>query len=300
MYYFLAFFTIMVWSFTFVSTKALLLYLSPEEIMFFRFVIAYIVLLLLHPKFYPVQNKKTEFYYGLAGFFGGSLYFFTENYALKYTLATNVGLITAGIPIITAFLAHFMVRGEPLKKQLFIGGILAFIGVAFVIFNGQVVLQISPIGDLLAGVAALSFAFYSIFIKLIQTGHSAIYVTRKVFFYSVLTSFPFLIFGEFTWDLERWIQPVVLGNLFFLGIVASGLCFVVWNQAIYVLGAVKTNHFIYFVPFLTMLFAWLFLNESITIYALLGLVFIICGVYIAERPEKQLPKKRINHLKNDT
>ncbi len=42
------------------------------------------------------------------------------------------------------------------------------------------------------------------------------------------------------------------------------------------------------------------LNESITIYALLGLVFIICGVYIAERPEKQLPKKRIDHLKNDT
>lgn len=256
--------------------------------MFYRFVIAYIALWIIYPKLHKITDWKKELIYVLAGFFGGSLYFYTENTALEYAFASNVGLIIAATPILTAFIAHFLISSEPLRRRLVIGGLIAFVGAGFVIFNGQFVLKLNPLGDFLAIAAALSFAFYSVFIKLIGSDHSTIYVTRKVFFYSLITSIPFMVFGNFTWDISVLTETEVWVNLLFLGLIASAACFVVWNQAISILGAVKTNHFIYFVPFLTMLFSALFLSEKITILACVGSVFIIYGVYLAEKQEKQV------------
>lgn len=286
LYYILAFLVVLVWSFTFVSTKALLVYMSPTEIMLYRFIIAYIALWFLYPKIHKVSDWKKEIIYILAGFFGGALYFYTENTALAYTFASNVGLIVAATPILTAFIAHYLISSEPLRRRLVIGGLIAFVGAGFVIFNGQFVLQLNPLGDALAIAAALSFAFYSVFIKLIGTDYSSLYITRKVFFYSIITTAPFMIWGDFTWDFSAFMHVDVWLHLLFLGLIASAGCFAVWNQAINVLGAVKTNHFIYFIPFLTMLFSVWLLAEKITWLACVGSVFIIYGVYLAEKQEK--------------
>ena len=63
-------------------------------------------------------------------------------------------------------------------------------GVGLIVFNGSFVLKISPIGDLLTLLAALSWAFYSLIIKKMAGRYPTIFITRKIFFYGVLTILP--------------------------------------------------------------------------------------------------------------
>lgn len=96
-----------IWATTFVCSKELLAYYSPAQVMFMRFVIAYFVLWLLRPRPLLWQGRG-ELTFLLLGILGGTLYFFTENTALKHTFAANVSIIVAMAPILTSILAHFL------------------------------------------------------------------------------------------------------------------------------------------------------------------------------------------------
>ena len=80
-------------------------------------------------------------------------------------------------------------------------------------------------------------------------------------------------------------RPAVWGNLLFLGLVASMLCYLLWNAAMRRLGAVRTTNYIYLNPLVTMLTAALFINERITPVALLGAALILYGMWRAERSQ---------------
>ena len=72
-------------------------------------------------------------------------------------------------------------------------------------------------------------------------------------------------------------------NLLFLGVIASMLCYIMWNTAVKQLGVVCATSYIYVVPLITLLTSAIVINETITIVALLGSALILSGVYIAER-----------------
>ena len=132
----LALFTIIVWGSTFIVTKLLLSEFTPVHIMLCRFVIAYFVLWLIRPKL-EKTSVKDELLFAVMGVFGCTLYFITENTALEYTLASNVSIIVASSPIITAILAHFFVKGEKMNKNIVFGFFVAFLGVILVVVNGK-------------------------------------------------------------------------------------------------------------------------------------------------------------------
>lgn len=154
---------------------------------------------------------------------------------------------------------------------------------AFVVFNGSFILQISPLGDILTILSALSWAFYGIILRKLQKDYSTLFITRKVFFYGIVTMLPFLVFGYGDLHPQLLTQPVILANLVFLGLIASLLCFITWNTAVKELGVVQTSNYIYFIPLVTLLTSAIVIDEHITAIALVGSVFILCGVYIAEK-----------------
>ena len=90
------------------------------------------------------------------------------------------------------------------------------------------------------------------------------------------------IFG-FTPDLTRFYNPAYLFNILFLGLGASAMCFVTWNYAVKVLGAVKTSAYIYAVPVLTVASAVIVLNELVTVKMLAGGVLIILGLLLSQK-----------------
>ncbi len=274
---------VVLWGTTFVSTKTLLGHgLTPADIMFYRFLQAYIIMWFFSPHFHWPKNLKDELLFIGAGICGGSLYFLTENSALKLTLASNVALLVGTAPILTVLLSRFLLKTGRLRHNLIIGSLVALFGVACVVYNGSVILQIHPVGDLLSLTAAVTWALYNIFLKKLDGKYDTLYITRKIFFYGVLTLSPVFLIHPLTTDIALLIQPAVLGNLLFLGLVASLFCYVIWNRAVKQLGTIATSNYIYIVPLVTMLSSALILKEQITPMALTGAVLILGGVYVAE------------------
>ena len=182
---------VVLWGTTFVSTKTLLGEgLTPADIMFYRFLQAYIIMWLFSPHFHWPKNFKDELLFIGAGICGGSLYFLTENSALKLTLASNVALLVGTAPILTVIFSRLLLKTGRLRHNLIIGSIVALIGVACVVYNGSFILQIHPWGDLLSLTAALTWALYNIILKKLDGKYDTLYITRKLFFYGVLTLTP--------------------------------------------------------------------------------------------------------------
>ena len=283
-YHLIALLIVIVWGTTFVSTKVLLFHgLTPKDIFFLRFVLAYAGIWLFGQRQLWADNLKDEFLLLLLGITGGSLYFIAENTALEITQASNVALLVCTAPILTAIFSRLFLKSEKINRYLWYGSLLAFTGVVFVAFNGRFLLQINPLGDLLSILAALSWAFYTILLKRLGNRYPVLFITRKVFFYGVLTLLPLFLYKPLHVDTEVLIQPVVWGNLLYLGIVASLLCYFLWNMAVKKLGAVRTTTYVYVIPLVTLLTSVIVINETITPVTVAGAMLILAGVALAER-----------------
>ena len=283
-YHLIAILTVSIWGLTFIATKVLIGYgLTPQEIFFYRFLIAYAGIWIISPKRLFANRWKDEFWLMAGGIFGGSLYFFTENTALGITQASNVSFLICTAPLLTTILSLLFYKSEKATKGLIGGSLLALAGVGLVVFNGSVILKISPVGDLLTLLAALSWACYSLIIRKMTGRYPTVFITRKIFFYGVLTILPAFLLHPLQPDLDILLQPIVLSNLLFLAVLASLICYVLWNVVLKQLGTVRASNYIYLNPLVTMVASMMILQEQITLFALIGAGCIVCGVYLAER-----------------
>ena len=302
-YHLLTLAVVAVWGVTFVSTKVLIgAGMHPVAIFFVRFMLAYAGIWL----YIALSRQPAKLWYGgkeelvflLLGVSGGSLYFLTENLALAYTQATNVAFLVCSAPLFTAIFTliyrrfgkgRFVDGLEPVRLgwPLVGGTFLALAGMAMVVFDGAR-LQLSAQGDLLAIAAALCWAVYSLFMSQMTRDHGTVTATRKVFFYGLLTILPFL--GGY----KDSFAPAILGqtavwfNLLFLGLVASLLCFILWNLAMDKLGNVTTTNYVYLNPVFTLLSAMVLLGERMTLLAGIGCAAILAGVIWAGQRSNSL------------
>ncbi|MDO4987726.1 MAG: DMT family transporter [Synergistes sp.] len=285
--YFFAFFSVFVWGITYISSKYLLRFLTPPEILICRVIIAYTVFFIAHPHVYMPKGFRSEVRYFFMGLFGTTLYFLGEIFALRFSTAANVSLLASTAPMITIFIAYFVDKSEKIRPKTIVGGLLCLVGMALVVLNGKIILKLNPIGDMLALTAAFAFAAYSIVTRKIGVSeYPPVVVTRKAFFYALLTLLPLTATPLIdVHKITLLAQPYIVFNLLFLGVVASAAGFFSWNKAIWFLGSVKATNIMYFMGPLTMLNASLILNENITIFAMAGSASILLGVYVSQRNE---------------
>ncbi|AVQ30401.1 MAG: DMT family transporter [Fusobacterium varium] len=275
--------TVLIWGTTFISTKVLLSHFTPIEILFFRFSLGFIALLLIYPHKLVLTDKKQEKLFMLAGLCGVTLYFLFENIALTYSFASNIGVIVSISPFITGILTHFFLKQEKLKLSFFLGFFVSITGVALISFNGSTVLKLNPIGDILAVLAAATWSIYSIVTKKISDyQYNTIQVTRRIFFYGLIFMLPALFFFDFHIGIDRFKEPLLLFNILFLGFGASAVCFVTWNLSLKLLGVLKTSVYIYAVPVITVAFSAFILKEKITSIAMVGTFLTLAGLFISE------------------
>ncbi|MGE6632072.1 DMT family transporter [Bacillus sp. NPDC077027] len=292
--------TILLWGATFISTKILLIGFSPTEILFLRFFIGFIALIVIYPFPMKVTDKKHELMFALAGLCGVVLYYFLENVALTYTFASNAGVISSVVPFFSFLFAYFLLKEEKLQGQFLIGFVIAMTGIVLVSFNGMTTFQLNPLGDFLALVATVVWAFYSILAKkMSQYGYHIIHTTRRVFFYGLLWMIPLLGLFDFQLKWERFTSHTVIFHLLFLGVGASAICFLTWSFAVKTLGVVKTSVYIYAVPIVTIIISMIVLNEKLTPLAILGTSLTLTGLFLSERKIKHKKKqKRQIHMQN--
>ena len=253
-YHIVAFLVVAVWGTTFVYTKLLLMAgLTAAQIFVLRFIIAYVMLLV-----YSLTRKQFRWFSRMwqdellmvgLGITGGSLYFLTENSAMIYTTTTNTSLIVCMCPLFAALLVSLFFR------------------VAFA--------------------ACLCWAVYSLLMIPAGMRYDTVFITRKVFFYGLLSMIPYFMVYPDLPSPSLVFRIDVLLNLLFLGCVASMLCFLAWNWVVKKLGAIVATNYVYFNPVTTVLFAWLILSEHITVYFLMGTALILTGLYFCNKTIKK-------------
>ena len=295
LYHIVAFLVVAIWGVTFVFTKLLLMDgLTAAQIFVMRFVVAYVLLLCYSLTRKPFRllasSWKDELLMVGLGVTGGSLYFLTENSAMIYTTTTNTSLIVCLCPLFAALLIAMFYRSERLHGIQIVGTLMAAVGVVIVVLNGRFVLHLSPLGDTLAFAACLCWAFYSLLMIPATRRYNTVFITRKVFFYGLLSMIPyFMIRPEETGIFNASILHLHLStllNLLFLGCIASMLCFLAWNWVMKKLGAVVLTNYVYFNPVTTVIFAWLILSERITLYFIIGTLLILTGMYLCNKRVK--------------
>lgn len=292
---------VFLWGITFVCTKSLLNDFSAFEILFFRFLAAYIGLWIIKPKALVLKNKKENWWFFLAGLSGIAVYQQAENIAINYTTASNVSIIVSICPFFTAIIAQIFLKEKHLNLWFILGFIIALAGITLVSFNGHAEFHLSPKGDLLALLAAVSWGFYSLFVSKVNAmGYDDFLCTRRFFFYALILMIPFFIYGAtfsepgsaFYVNLSaavnkaRFAKPMSWVNLLFLGLGASAFCFVAWGYACNKLGTVKITVALYLIPVITIVFAFIFLGETITLMGLCGTALTITGLILSGRRRK--------------
>jgi len=288
----IAFLVVAIWGTTFVFTKLLLLGgLTPAQIFILRFIIAYVLLLgycLTRGIRWTADSWRDELIMVALGVTGGSLYFLTENSAMNYTTTTNTSIIVSLCPLFASAIIGCFYKTERLNRWQTVGTLMAASGVIMVVMNGHFVLHLSPLGDALAFSACLCWAFYSLLIIPVSKRYDTVFITRKVFFYGLISMTPYLLLHPGMNIHLLFEEPELVWNLLFLGCVACTLCFVAWNWALKQLGAVTATNYVYLNPVTTIVFAWMVLNEQITVWFIIGTILILYGMYLVNAKRQKL------------
>lgn len=285
--HFAALITVTFWGTSFLSTKVLLVDggMTPAEVYIYRFAAAWFILLLISGRKLWANSWRDELLLALSGVCSGSLYFVTENYALRLTTTANVSLLGSVSPLFTTFLVALVYR-QKLKPGVLIGSLIAFSGVACVIFSSGESLEIRPTGDLLALMASFCWAIYSIAIRPLLPLYSSTFISRKLFFYGVISAVPLLLIQAEPMHLGLLfdiVNPKYLLNFLYLVLMCSITGYLLWNEVMKYLGTVTANNYIYVQPLVTMVAGSLILGEHIYLLGYIGCVLIIGGLVMGDK-----------------
>lgn len=269
------------WSALYVCVKVLLESFSPFELLILQFALGYVMLLLYRPKYLrlPLQD---ELRIACAGLCGISIYNLFLNLAMEQTTASNVSIIIATAPLFTGIFS-FILQIEKPYINFFLGFVLCIAGVAL-LSQG---FSIKPVGDVLALISALGWGAYSVLIvRILAREYDLVLITRRMIFYGIVFLLPGFLLFDFSPNLTALSDPKVSINLLVVAFFASGLCFILWNRATTLIGAIQTNIYVYLTPIITIFVAMILLGERIGLMGFVGVALTLLGVALSEWRKK--------------
>ncbi|MFB4169399.1 DMT family transporter [Virgibacillus sp. JSM 102003] len=263
--------------------------LPPFTIAFFRLVVAFMIILPFGIKkawkyrFKMWEYKKPFVIMTLTGitFFNTFIYG-----ALQFTTSTNVSVLETVIPVVTVVLSAILLKEKLLHKQK-AGVFLSFVGAVWVVMDGNV-FQLANMswnaGDGIMIGAIGCWAVYSIIVKeyMHQFPQNAALLVMSAI--SIIVLFPFVVTEWVVSGVpSSLLTPRNLSSLAYLGIFPSFIALVCYNRAVRILGASQASVFLNFLPIVTMIGAYFWLGESITVMKIIGVVAVICGVILTTK-----------------
>jgi len=281
----LALLCVIAWGTSFLVSKTLMEKITPVQLMFLRFVIAWLSIWVIYPKWYFRWREEGRFI--VLSLVGNTLYYLSENTALKLTLASNVSILVSAAPIVSAVMLGLFEKNSKLSGRQIDGIGIAFLGVLHVVFNGVLVLELNPVGDLLALAAAAFWALYGFLAKRVMDRYNTYLCTRKLMFYGILTTVPLVIAEGHGLSGIVSMKAGDLCGLFYLGLICSALCYLMWNEAISDIGAMKANIYVYAVPVVTLIASVIFLEETISLPAVIGVALVVGGMLLSSLAKKK-------------
>jgi len=282
-----------IWASSFIALKASMADLGEYTVIFIRMFTASLCFIFFIKKFlkYDFTKKDIQLIL-LLGFFEPCLYFVFEAKALLYTSASQAGMITSLMPLLTAMAAGYFLK-EIISRQLIFGSVVAMIGVVWL--SVQATTSVSApnpiLGNFLELCAMICAAGYTLVARYLSDKFSALFITAVQAFIGVIFFFPFFIYELNTKTMNFSVEAVSWA--IYLGVVVTLFGYGLFNFALTKIEASKAAMFVNLIPIFTLLLAFIILGEKLTKTELIASATILFGVIISQISIKRFRRRKI-------
>lgn len=280
--------TVIIWGATFVATKLALQEASPATVVWLRFGMGLLVLGWAARRRGELSLPLPEDrgYLILLGFLGVAFHQWLQSNGLMTARATTTAWIVATTPVFIAVLGYAALH-ERLRPLQWAGIVGAALGVLVIVSQGQpaqlLAGEVATTGDLLILISSLNWAVYTILsrrgLARMPAGGMILSVMASGWIFISIWLFGFgpglSELGELS--LRAWLA---IGAL---GLLGSGLAYVMYYDALRVLPASQLGVFLNVEPLVTALLAAPLLGEAMTLAVMVGGGLILLGIYLVNR-----------------
>jgi drug/metabolite transporter (DMT)-like permease len=278
--------TVLIWSGNVVVTEAAAGVIAPGSIAFYRWLIAFVVLLPFVAKAaWQKRSIAARHWLQLAvlGALGMVVYQSLAYEAAKTTTAVNMGVMLALMPLMSALLASLF-AAERLSAARLAGGVVSLAGLVYLTSHGEPATLLTGgfhIGD---GLMLIAIAANSLYGVLLKRWTIPLSMWLQLFWqigFATLLLLPVWLMGT--------ISPITTANLpliLYAAIPTSLIAPLCWMTAIQQLGAARTALFINLLPIVVALLAWAILKEQLHAYHAIGGALALIGVGIGLRQSR--------------
>ena len=282
--YLLILLAIIFWGTSFVATKTVLQEIKPVTIIILRLLLASVLLTIIAlstKRKFSINLKSHGWIFILA--LVAVFHLWIQVTGLQYTTAANTGWIIGTAPVFMAILG-FVFYKEKVTLFQFGGILVALAGLLLLIGKGDItnIGLIENKGDLLVLGSAFTWGVYSMVNKKISLSYSPLMTILYLFLMMAFIIIPFNLNSE-TIDSVINLSTISWMWILFLGIFCSGVAYVIWAQALRDMESAKVGAFLYFEPLVTVIAAWIYLNEEITLLMIFSGLLITAGVFIVNK-----------------
>lgn len=273
-----------VWGSAFAVTKGLVELWPPFTLALVRVGVGTLVLM---PLAITRHRREARLPWGTIwgmGLLGVTLYYLTFNLAMVYVSASQGALVQASIPAMTALVAVLWLR-ERANAMRWLGIALSVAGVLIVFSgNGSAAGQSPLLGNSLMFASVVCWALYTALAKRVARFEPLV-ITVCVMGTGTLLLLPFSAYEMMQAGLEPLPFTGWLG-LLYLGAVASGLAYALYNASLRHLDASAVGVYTNLIPVVGVLTGIVFLDEPMSLRAILGGAIVMLGVWITSRSER--------------
>jgi len=276
----------LIWGSSFIAFKIVLEFYPPMFIVAARMGIASLVFILIWRLWYGKWDYREgdwKIFLVMAAC-EPCLYFLFEAWALKFTTASEAGVMTSMLPMLVAIMAGLMLS-EKIGLYYWVGLVISMPGVIWLSLSGEPGEQASNpmLGNFLELCAMVVAAVYTVALRFLSSRYSTWLLTSIQAFAGFVFFLPlFLIFEfqPFVFHFDAMVLILYLGSI--VTLVAYGL----YNHGIKVLSASQATIFTNLIPVFTLILAFVILGERISFEQYMAVVMIMAGVLISQVKEK--------------
>ncbi len=272
------------WGLSFIATKITLDYLNPFELIAVRFLLAIPVLYIISRlKDIKMNLKRGDLPIFLISslILGG--HFVIQAFGLVYTSATNTAWLIATVPAFIAILSALFLK-EKLTLKKILGIIVASAGVVLMVSRGDLgtIDWIKSTGDWIILGSCISWATYTIITRPVTQRYHPM---NMIIFFMITPALILAGYVLYNSPFSRFTElpSHILILLLFLGIFCLGLAHWFWLEGLSRKGATEVGVFLYLEPIVTTIAAVSIISEDFSIFAALGALLILFGVYIVQK-----------------
>ncbi len=214
------------------------------------------------------------------GIIGNVCYLTLFIHGLELTKAGNVGLLMSVGTIFTALLSRLLGH-EHLSRIVWAGILLSFGGVAVILLeSAEFAVGTGTLpGDLITLAAAACWSLYTVFSKTLMRSYSPLTFTTLTLSVGAVVLF-FISLPSLAEQEWGQISPRSYLELGYSSVFSLAVAYSIWFYCVDRLGSTRTAIYANLVPFWTLLFAWMFIGEEVTLLQILGGILILTGIYL--------------------